>query len=469
MLGTERIHALPMWIIRMMIEKKVPETIGRYQMLKNGDTVIVALSGGGDSMALFHFLCMRRADWNLSVRAAHVNHGIRGAEAEEDAQFVRRVCAEWNVELDEIRLSPPPGCVDEAWARTQRYTFLEKCAGQYGAKVATAHTRSDQAETVLLNLARGCVVKGAAGIPPVRGVFIRPFLEISHEDVLAYLKKYGLSYRTDSTNQDRRYTRNAIRLDVLPALERARPGASQALARFAAGMEELSAYLRQQATQLLQDAYIRPLEYDAMVFRQAPAVVCKSALAQLIEQHVKQEKTALTEQVYKILKEGGAVQLGRECVLRVSQDRLRVEPPFIPEKVWQIPFTEGVFNVAGGIELAITFLPVKNVLVFGKDEKKAFNFYADCDKILRTAQFRTRRPGDRFLPPWAEHSQALKKMYSQAKISPVMRSVLPVLAQESRVLWAANFGFAKGLEITADTKQAVQITWRQMEAQKDEG
>ena len=432
-------------------------------MIKNGDTVIVALSGGGDSMALFHFLFLRCKEWGITLRAVHVNHGIRGVESDEDALFVRQLCADWGVALDETRLIPPQGHVSEMWAREKRYSFFEECARKHRAKIALAHTRSDQAETVLLNLARGCAVRGAAGIPPVRGPFIRPLLDVSHEEILTYLKKYGLPYRVDSTNQDRSYTRNAIRLEVLPALERTRPGAEKALARFAENMMQVSSFLDQQAETLLNDAQIQRCEYDASILKNAHPVVCKAALSILIARLVSKEKTALVPFVYDSLFSGGAVQLGREWVLRVSQGRLRAESTHIREETWNLPYQEGIFPLPGGIELEVQFFSVPIVDVFRKDEEKAFNFYADCDKILRTAQFRTRRPGDVFSPPGQTHSKPLKKLYSQAKISPSARAVWPVLVQGSRVLWAAGFGFARGLEITADTKKAVKITIRQME------
>ena len=131
---------------------------------------------------------------------------------------------------------------------------------------------------MLLNLARGSAVKGAAGIPPVRGFFVRPLLEVSREEVLDYLERKELPYRTDSTNLDCNYTRNAIRWEVLPALERARPGAVQALARFAANMEQLSEYLSQQVGKLLCEARLSGAEYDAEIMRAAPSVVCLSLI-----------------------------------------------------------------------------------------------------------------------------------------------------------------------------------------------
>ena len=129
-------------------EARAGAYISQHQMLQKGDTVIVALSGGADSMALFHFLFSVQNVWGLRLRAAHVNHGLRGAAADGDAAFVRAQCAARGVPLDETLLSPPENAGEE-WGRQERYAFFARLAQAHGAKVATAHTCSDNAETVL--------------------------------------------------------------------------------------------------------------------------------------------------------------------------------------------------------------------------------------------------------------------------------------------------------------------------------
>jgi len=141
-------------------EARAGAYISQHQMLQKGDTVIVALSGGADSMALFHFLFSVQNVWGLRLRAAHVNHGLRGAAADGDAAFVRAQCAARGVPLDETLLSPPENAGEE-WGRQERYAFFARLAQAHGAKVATAHTCSDNAETVLFNLARGSAARGA--------------------------------------------------------------------------------------------------------------------------------------------------------------------------------------------------------------------------------------------------------------------------------------------------------------------
>ena len=196
-------------------EARAGAYISQHQMLQKGDTVIVALSGGADSMALFHFLFSVQNVWGLRLRAAHVNHGLRGAAADGDAAFVRAQCAARGVPLDETLLSPPENAGEE-WGRQERYAFFARLAQAHGAKVATAHTCSDNAETVLFNLARGSAARGAAGIPPVRGPYVRPLLWAQRADVLAYLARCGVPYVTDATNDTDAYARNRIRHGVLP-------------------------------------------------------------------------------------------------------------------------------------------------------------------------------------------------------------------------------------------------------------
>ncbi|MFR5628168.1 MAG: tRNA lysidine(34) synthetase TilS [Ruthenibacterium lactatiformans] len=203
-------------------EARAGAYISQHQMLQKGDTVIVALSGGADSMALFHFLFSVQNVWGLRLRAAHVNHGLRGAAADGDAAFVRAQCAARGVPR-----------MDAARRLKTRAVVAERClfarlAQAHGAKVATAHTCSDNAETVLFNLARGSAARGAAGIPPVRGPYVRPLLWAQRADVLAYLARCGVPHVTDATNDTDAYARNRIRHGVLPALG-ARPGAARSI------------------------------------------------------------------------------------------------------------------------------------------------------------------------------------------------------------------------------------------------
>lgn len=185
-------------------------------------------------MALLLFFLRCGPALGLTVEVAHVDHGLRGEASARDAAFVAAFCRARGVPLHrfsapEERVVPPEGA-GEAWARQLRYGFFERLCREHGAKLATAHTKNDQAETLLLHLARGCGPAGAAGIPAVRGAVIRPFLTVSRRQTEAYCRALGQPWVMDETNAADNYARNRVRRYALPALETVNPQAVEALA-----------------------------------------------------------------------------------------------------------------------------------------------------------------------------------------------------------------------------------------------
>ncbi len=440
---------------------QILRTIHEHQMIKNGDTVIVALSGGGDSTALFHFFFYRRQHLGITLRAAHVNHGLRGADSDADETFVTQMCAAYHVPLDCIRLAPPenPG---EAWGRQERYRFFDALAKKYSAKIATAHTRSDNAETVLFNLARGANVHGAAGIPPMRGAFIRPLLDISKADIEAYLSQNQLDFVTDATNFTNQYARNRVRHTVLPALETVHPGAENAIAKFAADMSELAAYLDAQAQQLLCKAQRKePLHdapsYTAKILASAPPAVRKAALRMLIAPWADPTAARICGADAAICAGTGAVQLSAAAIFSTAQGVARVISPGKSQNEWSYPLQEGAFTAPNGIIFTVLTKSYEEFIKFQKGEQNPLKNVVDCDKIQDTPLFRTRKAGDTFRPQGRGVTKTLKALFSEAKLSASTREMLPVLACGSTALWVAGFGFADGLSPDANTTKILAI------------
>lgn len=438
------------------LERRADDFVARHESIKKGDTVIVALSGGADSMALFHFLLLRRRAWGFRLLAAHVDHGLRAASG-RDAAFAARQCAAADVPLACKKLTPPPGA-GEAWARKERYAFLEELAAQYGAKVATAHTRDDQAETVLLNLARGAAARGAAGIPPVRGPFFRPLLDVTRDEVLAFLAQYGVPHVEDETNAGDAYARNRARHNLLPLLEEVHPGAGAALARFAQSMAETADFLDAEARAALDGACLGPGEYDAAALAALPPAVGKTAAALLLRGLGPPEKAALTDDVYGCLKTGGAVTVGENAECRVSQGRLRVGPRRLPAAPdWQRPLAAGEFRAPDGCVVTVQVLAYEDFAKCQENVKKGLNFAADYDKISGNTQFRTRRAGDVFRPAGRGVAKPLRKWQSECRVAPACRALTPLLARGSEILWTPQQGFAQGLAPTNKTRAVALI------------
>ena len=200
------------------------ETVARYEIFAPGQAIVVGVSGGPDSTALLHALAELRQEWQLSLVAAHLNHGFRGAEADEDANYVASLCARLNVPCHSERVDVPALrraerlSAQEA-AREARHAFLRRVAEEVGAeRIALGHTRDDRIETVLLNLLRGTGLEGLCGMPPIRLPIVRPLYEVSRNDIEAYCVFHNLQPRLDSSNAKTDYTRNRLRTELLPHL-----------------------------------------------------------------------------------------------------------------------------------------------------------------------------------------------------------------------------------------------------------
>src|SRR5690606_7110870 len=219
---------------------RVLETARRCRMWAPGDRIVVAVSGGPDSVALLHVLTRLKDQESLDLVVAHLNHRLRGRSADEDAAFVGSLAERWGLpavveEADVARMARQRGVGIQEAAREARYAFFSRVAEAWGAaRIALAHHADDQVETVLFRLIRGTGTRGLAGIPPVRGPIIRPLIDVSREDIVAYCRRHRLPYRTDPSNRDMRYRRNRIRWELIPLLEeRYNPRVREAIVRMA--------------------------------------------------------------------------------------------------------------------------------------------------------------------------------------------------------------------------------------------
>lgn len=201
---------------------RVKKTIYRNKLTKPGENILVALSGGADSVSLVNVLCSLRKELNITVAAAHVNHGLRGKEADRDEEFVKKLAEKLGIEIyvkhaDIRKIAENESISEEMAGRKVRYAFFDELAEKYNFdKIATAHNKNDNAETIVMNFMRGASLAGLTGIPYRRGNIIRPILDICRDEIEKYCADNMLEYVTDSTNAEHIYTRNKIRLDLIP-------------------------------------------------------------------------------------------------------------------------------------------------------------------------------------------------------------------------------------------------------------
>ena len=417
----------------------VRRTIDRFRMLSPGSHVVVALSGGADSVALLHSLYSLKEIYQLELSAAHLNHGIRGVEAQRDEQFCKILCEKYNLPLytafaDIPALARQQKIGEELCGRNERYRWFAALSAQLHAQVATAHTASDNAETLLLHLTRGMSLSGAAGIPPVRGNIIRPLLFCTREEIEAYCADHGLPYVTDSTNLSDDYTRNKIRHQVIPALKAINPAMEQAVSRFCESAAAADAYLQAQAEQLLQQAHTA-YGYQAAVLLQAHTAVLHTALARLCPVPTENRYLHL---MHHILQCGGAVDFGNTKAV-CKQGILR-----FATKTTAFPTGE---------------IPLQGAMHFSFGGKTVNASIHNSDNEINNLVFRTRREGDRFTFPKRNLTKPLRKALNERKIPAEQRDCLLLLCQDSTVLWCEHLGFSQqGNALAASNGLQIQLT-----------
>ncbi len=301
-----------------------------------GGTVLCAVSGGRDSMALLHLLNTLAEETGSQVAAAHFNHQLRPA-ADRDEAFVRDWCRAQGIPLtcgrgDVRAFARREGLGVEDAARTLRYAFLEGAALDMGAdRIATAHHREDNAETVLLHLLRGTGLQGLGGIPPVRGRIVRPLLETGRADIDGYVERHGLPYVEDESNQDPMYTRNRLRLEVLPLLEAVAPGCGERIASAAAVLREENQHIQRETEGLLPAVEHDIITIPVTVLRRQDGAL-RRRLVRTMGQRLGVSLSRGQTEAALALRSGGFLDLpGGLCAVRTSGQLILKKRPLPPE------------------------------------------------------------------------------------------------------------------------------------------
>ncbi len=443
------------------METQAYKTIRKYGMLASGDRMIVAVSGGADSMALLLCLHKLAPRLKLSLIVAHLNHHIRGLEADADEDFVRRMCAGLGIpfisETIEVKRQATETRQNlEELARRLRYDFLRRIASREKAqKIAVGHNLDDQAETALFRIIRGSGIEGLSAIyPVVDGLIIRPLIECSRSRILDYLNRHKIDYREDSTNADLRHSRNRIRREVVPYLEKNfNPQLKRTLAREAGQARETWDYLETQARQHHR-ALIRPVDDGISLkikdfFDLHPALQKQVLRLTLKEFHgsLRGISSSHIENVLSLCRNvsggrrirlpGGTVALRRADQLLLLKHEPKAGIPFchrlpLPGSC-RIPEACVIFSAT------ICSTPDPGTI---KDMCLS-RAYLQQSALPPVLTVRSRIAGDRYGGPG---HRKVKKMLIDRKIPSERRSVLPMVAAGDDVIWIPGFRPARAYE-----------------------
>ena len=392
--------------------------IRQQRLVEPGDTVICALSGGADSVALLYALYLLRDRLGIRLEAAHFNHCLRGEESQRDEAFVRQLCEKLDIPLTVSRAQIVPGEKGlENAAREARYAFLRSLPG----KIATAHTADDNAETVLMRLIRGTGLRGLGGIPPVNGCIIRPLLTVTRQDVEGFLKEHDLPHVEDSSNAGDAFLRNRLRHHVLPLLQQENPKFSENLSAMALRLRLDEDFLSQQAS----FSQIPPVSQ----LREMPPAVRSRVLEQFLRENGVQEPEqthiAQAEALVFSDKPSARTTFPGGIAITRSYDTLEAgEPgqeisPAVLDGILELP----------QLGLRITCTQAQETL----NTPYAFTVCPEGEIIVRS-----RQAGDKIRLPGGEKS--LKKLLIDRKIPANQRGQIPVLADSKGVLGVYGIG-----------------------------
>lgn len=445
---------------------KVREAIRRYALLVPGTRVLVAVSGGADSIALLHALHRLRGELAVSLTAAHLDHGIRPDTA-EDRAVVRAACADLGLPLACERVDVPALARAkrlnlEGAARLARRGFLERAAREVGAtRIALGHTRSDVAETVLLHLLRGAGPRGLRGILPATPPYVRPLILVSRAEARGFCQAERIPFRDDPTNDDRRLLRNAIRLEVLPILSRFNPQIEEALARAAhlcADAEEALSWTAHLALAEVSRAADLDLELLCAFPRSVQALVVRRAAeatgVTLEERHVRQVLDALAAGRGEMHLPGGAAARIGSGVL--SFGRASSSP--VPDRAWELPL-DGEGTIAElGWAFRVSKVPRPENLV----PSSPLVAYFDARRSIPPLVVRPPREGDRLRPLGMAGAKRVRDLLMGARIPRWERTRWPLLCDGRGIAWVVGVRMSDDHRVMPDATEALRVEARRL-------
>ncbi|MCL2578720.1 MAG: tRNA lysidine(34) synthetase TilS [Oscillospiraceae bacterium] len=440
------------------------------RQLSKNDRVLVAFSGGADSVVLFHFLCTLRDEWRLEIGALHLNHNLRGEESDRDETFVRAFCAEREVPLiveraDVNALAKQAGKSIEQCGRDVRYDFFAREAEKTAAKVALAHTASDNAETLLINLIRGSALRGFCGIPPVRGFYIRPLIDCTRDEVETYCRENNLSWVEDSTNRSDEYTRNRIRLQVLPLLKAENPRLLEKITDLTSALREDADYLDFLARQALGGLVCPNGRLERTGFLALPGPLQGRVLTELIKSRDGSIGRAVIEDIKtRIIAGSGGIQLAADLFFECDAIGFSIAPPakdylYFEQPVDRTALEAGQIVIGGlaGKTATLCLDTADRLKKSSKVQKKDLNYCLDYDRIGDVVSLRGRIAGDKLAIPGRGCRKTLKNLFQESNVKSCARAGKVILADADGPLWVEGLGPDERAAVNIHTTKILMI------------
>lgn len=457
------------------IEHKLQRYIEKHELLQKGDEVVIGVSGGADSMMLFHYLYTHREQYGIHIKVAHVHHGIR-EEAEADAVYVEEVCKRWQVPFYRHNcnikdLAKKKQLSEEEAGREERYNFFISLLN-HGGKIATAHNMNDQAETLIMRFIRGTDIKGLGGISPRRGEIIRPLLCLTRDEIEDYCRTYDIGYKDDHTNFLPIYTRNKIRLQCIPYIERElSPGIIRTLGQHSELYQEEEDFLKEHAEKLFYDCsnirnaerHNEEIQLDILKFQTYHKYMQKRIILLALYTLTGRKKDITSKHVEAVLSLVNG-QSGKEVHMPYEMSVIKQYNTLIFKKTKEVKETYCYTLHLGKQYIKEANLEIDLRIIEGERiQQKTENIYTkyiDYGKMKSDFCIRTRQPHDYI--QLAGGSKKLKKLFTDDKIPKAERNYMPLIAVGDEIVWIVGSRLNTNYYVTNQTTQIlqIQITYR---------
>ena len=465
----------------LKMEEKVHQVIRARDLLSPGDRIVVAVSGGPDSVALLSCLVALSSRWNWDLNIGHVNHGLRGTESEEDADFVKKLGNHFGVPVSirEARLKKQDTKFAkqslQAYAREARYQALETILQERNAtKLALGHTADDQAETVLMWMLRGSGAGGLSGIPPKRGErIVRPLLDIPRSDILAYLEHRQLTYRMDSSNSQPVYLRNRLRQDLMPHLKEYSPGLVNVLSRQAEIIRDDHAYLEIIAAEAFHQICVtedeKRLQLDRTALLTLPIAIRRRVVRYALQQLKGNIHGLRFDVVQRLLggldhgQSGWTMNINNVDVT-LEYDRLVFSKRWtiLPDDLSPPPVREVGLDLPGEVVWPLTgqrMVVSMNHAAEMASQSHKLEMYLDADTFTPELLLRSWRPGDAFCPKgFGGRQKKLQDFFSDMKLPRSQRAKVPLLVAPEGILWVVGLREDERFQVSTTTTSVVTAT-----------
>jgi tRNA(Ile)-lysidine synthase len=458
--------------------KQTKETIEKHFMLSGEERVLVALSGGPDSVCLLHVLKNLKDEFRLDLHALYVDHGLRPDEAPGEIEFCEKLCKKLDLpfitkSIDVKSYAQEKGLNRQEAARELRYQVFEETALETNArKIALGHTADDQAETLLMRLFRGSGPTGLSGIPPVRGKFIRPLIDIERQQIEMYLQEEKIDYIVDSSNLKEDYLRNKVRLSLMPMIREVNPNIIGTLSRTAAILREEERYFGILVTKTLMRLMSRKTDSRIELFLSPLEAMEKVILRRTLRRAIEETRGLRginfihIEDIIKLIKKGKTgdrlyLSHGIRAIKDYSVLILTSEPPvtldiYTLEVPGELVLKEaGVFIKASVHENKLS--EIKDFRLPTLDSRLGTTIVLDAEKMIFPLVVRPRKRGDFFYPLGFGKKKKLQDFFVDEKVPRDERDAIPLIVSGEDIVWIVGYRGDERFKVTDQTKKVLKL------------